>query len=251
MPASAWTDVDAVAVTHGPGPRRVAPRRDQLRQDARLGPRQAARRRQPPRGPPVRRLAARSGRGRARRAAGLPARRPDRVGRPHVPRRDARPPDVPAARPDGRRRRRRGVRQGRPAARAVVSGRAGDLQRGRGARRATTPPSRVRGSARRYDFSFSGLKTAARRTIDEARADEGLPTGRDAADGAGRSAVRRRHRRAGLGLPGRGRRRARHQDDARGRGDGRAVDRARRRRRGERRAPRAGWPARRRRAGCR
>jgi N6-L-threonylcarbamoyladenine synthase len=32
-----------------------------------------------------------------------------------------------------------------------------------------------------YDFSFSGLKTAARRTIDAARADEGLPTGRDAA----------------------------------------------------------------------
>ena len=31
-----------------------------------------------------------------------------------------------------------------------------------------------------YDFSFSGLKTAARRTIDEARAAEGLPTGRDA-----------------------------------------------------------------------
>jgi len=28
-----------------------------------------------------------------------------------------------------------------------------------------------------YDFSFSGLKTAARRTIDEARANEGLPTG--------------------------------------------------------------------------
>ena len=32
-----------------------------------------------------------------------------------------------------------------------------------------------------YDFSFSGLKTAARRTIDEARADEGLPTGKAAA----------------------------------------------------------------------
>jgi N6-L-threonylcarbamoyladenine synthase len=31
-----------------------------------------------------------------------------------------------------------------------------------------------------YDFSFSGLKTAARRTIDGARADEGLPTGRAA-----------------------------------------------------------------------
>ena len=28
-----------------------------------------------------------------------------------------------------------------------------------------------------YDFSFSGLKTAARRTIEAARADEGLPTG--------------------------------------------------------------------------
>jgi N6-L-threonylcarbamoyladenine synthase len=32
-----------------------------------------------------------------------------------------------------------------------------------------------------YDFSFSGLKTAARRTIDGARADEGLPTGAAAA----------------------------------------------------------------------
>jgi N6-L-threonylcarbamoyladenine synthase len=32
-----------------------------------------------------------------------------------------------------------------------------------------------------YDFSFSGLKTAARRTIDAARADEGLPTGPAAA----------------------------------------------------------------------
>ncbi|HUQ78779.1 MAG TPA: tRNA (adenosine(37)-N6)-threonylcarbamoyltransferase complex transferase subunit TsaD [Patescibacteria group bacterium] len=31
-----------------------------------------------------------------------------------------------------------------------------------------------------YDFSFSGLKSAARRTIDEARADEGLPTGKAA-----------------------------------------------------------------------
>jgi N6-L-threonylcarbamoyladenine synthase len=31
-----------------------------------------------------------------------------------------------------------------------------------------------------FDFSFSGLKSAARRTIDEARAAEGLPTGRAA-----------------------------------------------------------------------
>src|SRR5712671_5567855 len=32
-----------------------------------------------------------------------------------------------------------------------------------------------------YDFSFSGLKTAARRTIDDARSGEGLPTGKAAA----------------------------------------------------------------------
>ncbi|HEX5824884.1 MAG TPA: tRNA (adenosine(37)-N6)-threonylcarbamoyltransferase complex transferase subunit TsaD [Candidatus Limnocylindrales bacterium] len=31
-----------------------------------------------------------------------------------------------------------------------------------------------------FDFSFSGLKTAARRTVDDARAAEGLPTGRAA-----------------------------------------------------------------------
>jgi N6-L-threonylcarbamoyladenine synthase len=31
-----------------------------------------------------------------------------------------------------------------------------------------------------YDFSFSGLKTAARRTIDQARMDEGLPIGKAA-----------------------------------------------------------------------
>ena len=31
-----------------------------------------------------------------------------------------------------------------------------------------------------FDFSFSGLKTAARRTIDDARVEEGLPTGRAA-----------------------------------------------------------------------
>ena len=32
-----------------------------------------------------------------------------------------------------------------------------------------------------FDFSFSGLKTAARRTIDDARREEGLPIGKDAA----------------------------------------------------------------------
>ena len=51
---------------------------------------------------------------------------PRRVGRPHVPRRDARPPDVPPAGPDGRRRSRRSVRQGRAAAGPRLPGRAGD-----------------------------------------------------------------------------------------------------------------------------
>ncbi len=37
-----------------------------------------------------------------------------------------------------------------------------------------------------YDFSFSGLKTAARRIVDAARADEGLPTGDAAAGSDGR-----------------------------------------------------------------
>ena len=81
------------------GAGRLAAGRDQLREGARLGPRQAAHRRQPPRGPRLRGLAARSGRGRGDQGrAGLPARRARRVGRPHVPRRDARPPDLPAAR---------------------------------------------------------------------------------------------------------------------------------------------------------
>ena len=38
-PALAWSDVDAVAVTYGPGPGRLAPRRGELRQGARLRPR--------------------------------------------------------------------------------------------------------------------------------------------------------------------------------------------------------------------
>ena len=58
-------DVDAVAVTERPGARGLAARGHQLRQDARLGARQAARRRQPPRGPRLRGLAARPRRGRA------------------------------------------------------------------------------------------------------------------------------------------------------------------------------------------
>ena len=55
-----------------------------------------------------------------------------------------------------------------------------------------------------YDLSFSGLKTAARRIVAAARADEGLPA--DERDGA---PARARRRRARLGVPGLGRRRAR------------------------------------------
>ena len=112
------------------GPGWVAAGRDQRREDARVGPRQAARRRQPPRGPPLRRLAPRPGPGRRPRA-GVPARRARRLGRPHVPRRDARPPDVPPARADRRRRGGRGVRQGRAAARPRLPGRPGHPARGR------------------------------------------------------------------------------------------------------------------------
>ena len=188
--ASAWPDVDAVAVTHGPGlagsllvginfAKTLAWVHDKplvgvnhleghLYAAWLLDPGEADERR-----------------------AGLPARRADRVGRPHVPRRDARPPDVPAARPDGRRRRRRGVRQGRPAARPAVS-RAARRSRARPRpRRATTPRSRGPGSARRYDFSFCGPE-------DGGAADDRRGSGRRGpADGrrprrAGRAPVRRR-----------------------------------------------------------
>ena len=104
----------------------------------------------------------------------LPARRARRLGRSHVPRRDARPPDLPAARADRRRRGRRGVRQGRPPARARLSRAGRRSSGGGGGQRATTGvfPRAWLGDS--YDFSFSGLKTAARRIIDEARADDGL-----------------------------------------------------------------------------
>ena len=104
--------------------------------------------------------------GRAR--AGLPARRARRLGRAHVPRRDARPPDLPAPRHDRRRRGRRGVRQGRPAARASAIRAA---RRSRGRPRRATSRDRVFPRAwlgDTYDFSFSGLKTAARRIVARA-----------------------------------------------------------------------------------
>ena len=60
--------------------------------------------------------------------AGDAARRAARVGRAHDADRDARPRPLPPARPDDRRRRRRGVRQGRPLPRPRLPGRPGDRQ---------------------------------------------------------------------------------------------------------------------------
>ena len=93
---------------------RRAAGRGQRGQGAGAGLGRALRRRQPPRGPPVRRLA------RGARP-GAAARRAARVGRPHAADPDGGPRPVPPARPDHRRRRRRGVRQGRPLPRARLS----------------------------------------------------------------------------------------------------------------------------------
>ena len=168
-------------------PRRLPARRPLVREGARLGARRAARRGQPPRGPPVRRLAPGSRRARAS-GAGLPARGPRRLGRPHLPRRDARPPRLPAARRDGRRRGRRGLRQGRPAPGPRVSRRAGDRAGRRRSTAAGSPADRLPRAwlGDSYDFSFSGLKTALRRLVEAELAAAGLPV-----DG-GRGPPRRR-----------------------------------------------------------
>ena len=85
-----------------------------------------------------------------------------RLGRPHDAHRHGRAGPLPAARPDPRRRRRRGVRQGRPLPRPGLPGWAGGRPPGRA--RAIRPPSpspgRCRARAHELDFSFSGLKTS-------------------------------------------------------------------------------------------
>ena len=244
-PASPWRDVDARRRHLRARARGLAARRHQLRQDAGLGARQAARAGQPPRGPRVRGLAARPGRGRARDAA-VPAGRAGRVRRPHLPGRDARPPQLPAAGPDAWTTR-PARRSTRSAACSVSATRAGPRSRAPPRPRPpTTASSRGPGWATRTTCSFSGLKTAARRIVREARADEGLPP--DEREGA---AAGRRRRRAGVGLPGLGRGRAGDEDDPGGRGDRRPGDRAGRRRGGEPGAAGRGSPARPRRAASR
>ena len=105
--------------------------------------------------------------------AGLPARRARRLRRPHVPRRDARPPDLPAAGHDASTtpRARRSTRSGGCSGWGTRAGR-----RSSGRPRAATRHDRVFPRAwlgDSYDLSFSGLKTAARRIVTEARADAG------------------------------------------------------------------------------
>ena len=193
-----WDDLDAVAVTYGPGLIGSLLVGVNVAKALAVSARPAARRRQPHRGPHLRELALRGRRGRglaAAAGAAVPAALPGRERRAHAAGAHARSRALHAARPDRGRRGGRGVRQGRSPARAAVSGRPGD-QRGRaqGATPATRfPRARTAGA---YDFSFSGLKTAVLREVEGYR-------------DAGRADPGRRHR---GGVRGGGGRRAGHQD---------------------------------------
>ena len=90
---------------HGPRPDRLAARRGERGQGLRPGVGGPVHRGQPSRGPSPRRLPRGSGPGPAGGGAGG-------VGRPHPAHPHARAGPLPAARPDHRRRRRRGLRQG-------------------------------------------------------------------------------------------------------------------------------------------
>ena len=114
-----------------------------------------------------------------------------------------------------------------------LPGRAGHLAAPPSAPSRTTACSRGRGCGDTYDLSFSGLKTAARRIVSQARADAGLP----ADEREGGPLPDERRRRARVGLPGLGRGRADDEDDPGGRGGRGPRDRAGRRRGGERGAP--------------
>ena len=151
----------------------------------------------------------------ARRPArsGLPAGDPRGVGRPHVPRRDARPPVLPAARDDARRcgRARRSTRSGGCSGSAIRADRPSERAAAAATRHDRVFPRAWLGDS--YDLSFSGLKTAARRIITEARADAGLagarPTSRSpttsspSSPGASRTRWSTSSRRRPSGRPGR------------------------------------------------
>ena len=83
------------------------------------------------------------------------------LGRPHAAGGGRRPRRLPGDRHDAGRRGRRGVRQGRAAARPRLPGRRGAGAAGGAGRSGARTGCRSRCSARRgHDFSFSGLKTA-------------------------------------------------------------------------------------------
>ena len=134
--ASAWTDVDAVAVTQGPGPRRVAARRRVVRQGARVVAR-ASRSCRCITSPATSSRSSRSTAScRCRRScSSCRAATRASISSPSAGR-------YQLHRPDARRCGGRGVRQGRQAARPRLSGRAG--HRSPRARRATTARSRFR-----------------------------------------------------------------------------------------------------------
>ena len=125
--------------------------------------------------------------------------------------------DVPVARADRRRRRGRGVRQGRAAAGARLS-RAGRQSRWRPrGRRRRIGPSRGHGWATRTTSASRGSRRRPAGSSAQARADEGLPA--DERDG---SPARSGRGRARVGVPGLGRGRADDEDDPGGRGGRRA-----------------------------
>ena len=161
--------------------------------------------RQPPRGAPLLGVPRRPD-------ARVPARRAARVGRAHDADRDAGSRSLPHARPDDRRRRRRGVRQGRPLPRARLSRRPGD--RRRCAQRRPRPRALPAGDERRSRQPRLQLQRAQDR-------------GRQLRAQAPRRVVGGRRRL----VPDGGRRRARHQGTACGATCGRQRDRAGRGRR--------------------
>ena len=192
----AAADVDAVAVTAGPGPDRRAAGRRRRRQGLRARAGQAALRRQPP------------GRARRRRRARSTGRWPSPASRCWSPAGTARCcscPTSPArssAGPHHRRRRGGGLRQGRPA----CSGCRSPAARRSTGRPATATrrrsPSRAGSPARATPPSTSpspGLKTAVARWVEaRERAGEPVPVADVAASLPG-GRRRRAHREGGRG----------------------------------------------------
>ncbi len=181
---------------------------------------------QPPRRPRRGGLAARSGRG-AATGAGVPPGRPRRVRRPHVPGRDARPTATTGswARRSTMPPARHSTRSAGCSAWAIPGGPAIMRAAAGATDRNVVFPRAWLGDS--YDFSFSGLKTAARRIVDAARLEAGLTA--ESAEGLPENG----RGRAGLGVPGRGHRRARPEDGPGRPRDRGALDRGRRRRGGQ------------------